>query len=315
VRIALVGYFGAGRIADDLICYAMMEEIKDIRPDVHIDFYKAPFLNEIGTKYDLTLLGGGTLLGLINWNVQTPLAIYGTGYREQFPLNKLLTIKVARKFLGKAKWVVLRGKYSVDKCMRIYRLEDKLLGIGDPILLLNPKKSTDSSCVGSNVRKIPSMEPSVCPSAYYERIIPMMADYIAEKEEADIKYLSFCGVESIAPQGRELIVLKSPKDAIDKMNFKFWIGQRLHSSGLALLKGIPTMFLNYQFNKGRDFCSAIDYKYVFDFTGNLDDDYKRFVDTYMSLKEEWDGNKVQRDISHRRKELRKNLKIILEDIQ
>lgn len=308
-----MGYYGAGRIADDLIEYAIKNTIKEIRPDAIVDSYKVPNLGKIGTNYDFTILGGGTLLGLINWSVQTPLAIFGTGYREQFPLDKEYAKRVSKKFLEKAKWIVLRGKYSLAKCQEVIDIEDKLLGLGDSILLLDPPERTEKFIVGSNLRKMPKIEPSHYPSSYYEDVIPVMVDLIAREGSGRARYLSFCKAEDIAPSGREMTLLESPSDAIREMNFRFWIGQRLHSSGLALLRGIPTIFFNYQFNKGRDFCSAIDYPYVLDFRGLKEQDLGKLASLYFEVKKGWNKEEVMRKVKETRKQLRKSLKVILEE--
>lgn len=313
MKIALVGYYGAGRVADDLIEYAIRKTIKELSPDSIVDSYKAPNLSKIGTNYDFTIFGGGTLLGLLNWSVQTPLAIFGTGYREQFPLNKEYAKKVSKKFLEKAKWIVLRGKYTLAKCQEVMNIEDKLLGLGDSILLIEAPERTEKFIVGSNLRKMPQIEPSHYPSSYYEKVIPVMADLIAREGSGMVRYLSFCKAEDIKPPDREMAILETPSDAIREMNFRFWIGQRLHSSGLALLRGIPTIFLNYQFNKGRDFCSAIDYPYVLDFRGLEEEDLEELRRVYFQLKREWRKEVVMKKLKETREQLRKNLKVILEE--
>lgn len=313
LKIAIVGHYGGGKICDDLIGYTLARTLRIMFPGDKITVFDRSSISDIDQDFDLVLLGGGTLLGnnSIFLRPENPFSIFGAGVRIEKGWRK-----TAKLLLKKADTVVLRGQYSLKISKQIVsseeRLMGKMIGLGDPLLLLETSDKRGRRCLGSNLRAMPFGETSALPSVYYEEFIPDLVSKIAEDEDLEAEYLNFAD-QDYAPGVHKSIMISSPKEAIEQMNgYKYWIGQRLHSSGLALIKGIPTVFFNYQFNKAKDFCSTIDYDYVLDMTGELKQDRENFVQLFESLKGSWDFESIKAMVNKRRMLLKEYLRKIIE---
>jgi len=337
MRVLLIGHYGVGHLSDDLMCYAIVKTLKNLREDVEVEVrplirplvsvLKTPLPHNIKflyrtfkplTNYDLIILGGGTILGqplngmtsLLKSKI--PFSIFGAGYREE--LKNIRERKERIKLLvEKADYLVLRGMYSASKVEEIVgSAREKLLALGDPLFLLKPPIARRKDWIGINLRRIPPREVSDFPSHYYENLLKEAVKEISTNEGLPLFSLSFSREDFLL--GPNFKQLKTPEEAIKAMDFKFWIGQRLHSSGLALLKGIPALFFNYQFNKAMDFLSVLKYPHVVLFCGNYSKDLERILLSFEKLKKEWNGSVIEK-IKKTNKRLFGALRIILEEIK
>lgn len=220
MRIYLLGYFGSGAYADDLIRDITREMILEICPDAVIDDRTtrpcpttgeqvADFFNKF---YDLVIFCGGSLLGRLRlppfhrieqWadKLKTPLILLGTGWREEIdPLNAEETERM-RLLLDTAEAVFVRGRLTVTNIYQRGLPADKVKALGDPGLCFVPGDAMHVPAprkFGVVVRQMSNIEiqqdpERTCPNEQFQWELAKLLDHLVHENCGQFCYFfPFC---------------------------------------------------------------------------------------------------------------------------
>jgi len=152
MKIGLIGYFGASAYSDDLIEHVTKQLLMELNPDIEFDSTlisrcaggtDTNYLN----SFDLIVHAGGSLLGkcthypvcdIATWmnKVETPLAIFGPGYRyepDKEPLSPQRRQRLQLLF-DKASVVSVRGFRTLQHLKENKIDYSKVQFVGDPVM-------------------------------------------------------------------------------------------------------------------------------------------------------------------------------------
>lgn len=301
MRVYLLGYFGVGALADDLILAItrwLFQSVdrgvqlldRSIAPHPHRGREVADFFNQ---SCDLVVFCGGSLLGrlrlspfdrLEDWiaGLRVPLAILGTGWREETMPLTLAERERCELLLRRASFVGVRGELSAQK---VRGLTDRPVeALGDPGLcypsIVRPAVPRRHR-VGVVVRQMSPLEEqqdrSTPPSAEFHARLASVLDRIAEEESAEVIFCpmtaidrriddDFAACEAVAgkmtceswPAG---VYFSQPRhdartmaETLGRMDLV--VSQRLHGTLVSIAQGVPVLPIEYQFGKLADSLSV-----------------------------------------------------------
>lgn len=215
MRVYLLGYFGAGAWADDLILTATEQLFREALPDCklfHNGILPHPARGrEVGEFFnenaDLVVLCGGSLLGKLrlppfndieSWVncLAPPLVTLGTGWRtESTPLTAVERFKM-ETLLNRVQAAYVRGWDTLGAIREHGLPTERVRVLGDPGLCWTPPAPwlTEHSPrqVGAVVRKMADVEiaqdADTLPNDDFHATMAVLLDYIAETEGAEISF-------------------------------------------------------------------------------------------------------------------------------
>ncbi len=289
-KIGLIGFFGAGAYSDDLIEYTTRKLLLKQNPKAQID-YKWREKTFKGTdpkllnSFDLIVHAGGSLLGncghypirdIDKWydKVDTPIAIFGTGYRYEpgkEPLNQVRRRRLQLLF-EKAEVISVRGHKTMQHLKENGIDTSKVISLGDPVMACDIKLEREPTCLMGNVRDSPHNEIKHVSNKRVQSVMAKIYDWLIERYDLPLKLLSFrhvgsdsdlLGAEKTVNKMRnaDRVIIEAPNDfreAVSLMrNAALWFGQRLHPTVFAGVNEIPFVGVEYQFDKMIDWGSTV----------------------------------------------------------
>ena len=291
MNIGLIGYFGAGAYSDDLIEYVTKQLFLDVNPDITFDstiLSRGPagsdpsYLN----SFDLLVHCGGSFLGkctyypvanIYHWHdkVETPLAIFGAGYRyepDKEPLTPNQRIKLNLLF-AKSEVTTLRGHRTMHHLKQNGIDTSKVSSLGDPVMACPLRLNTNPKHIVGNVRNMPEIEIQHATTTRVQSLMAECYDWLIDYYHKPLTLISFRhnivddndykGAEKTRTlmRNKASVTIIKPngfREAVGHMSEAcFWFGQRLHPTMFAAVQGIPFVGLEYQFGKLLDWYSTV----------------------------------------------------------
>lgn len=219
MRVYLLGYFGSGAYADDLIGEVTRQMFREVAgPNVTLHDRTTHPVPSTGTqvaeflnRYDLIVFCGGSLLGrlrlapfhrLENWidQLKPPLVILGTGWRaETEPLADTERMRMLR-LLDRTTAIYVRGQ---NTARQLRDLTDKpVMALGDPGLCWTRQEPLRPAAVRRIGVVVRQMEPveitqdrATIPNERFHRRMAKILDYIGETEQAEIVFVPMASVD------------------------------------------------------------------------------------------------------------------------
>ena len=289
-KIGLIGFFGAGAYSDDLIEDTTRRLLLKQNPRAQID-YEWRVKCAKGTdptllnSFDLIIHAGGSLLGkcghypirdIDQWydKVDTPIAIFGTGYRyepDKEPLNQVRRRRLQLLF-EKAEVISVRGHKTMQHLEENRIDTSKVVSLGDPVMACDIRLEMEPTCVMGNVRDSPHNEIKHVSNEHVQSVMAEIYDWLIEYYSVPLKLLSFRHVGSDSDlvgsqktksmmKNSDRVLIQVPNDfreAVNLMrNTAFWFGQRLHPTIFAGINEVPFVGVEYQFEKMIDWASTV----------------------------------------------------------
>lgn len=291
MRVGLIGYFGVGAFSDDLIEWVTRQLLLEVNPDITFDstiLSRGPagsdpdYLN----SFDLLVHCGGSLLGkcthypihnIAQWHdkVQTPLAVFGIGYRyepDKEPLTPVMRERI-RLLFDKSEVVSVRGEYTV-KHLEENRVDTSCIdSLGDPVMACSLKLNRRPRYLMGNVRHMPQVEVQHNTTEQVQRFMADCYDFLIDKQDQPLVLVSFrhnipddndvtgaMNVKEIMDNTFQVTIATPPnyREAVKLLeNAAFYYGQRLHPTIYAATQGIPFVGVEYQFDKLLDWVSTV----------------------------------------------------------
>jgi polysaccharide pyruvyl transferase WcaK-like protein len=326
-KVLLLGWYGYNAIGDDIIADVIKQVFRTEGEKRDISLYFAPYsvipsyprrlYNSFCLKYDLIIIGGGSIVGTdtmslylslfscdlikminISRNRNTPLVIFGPGFRKEsdsLPRKDQLHMK---KIFERSALAGVRGPITRDLLMS-HHIVDQVDIIGDPALSFKPLDvdlSLPNNSIGFNARFMKKGEIQYISNDRIANIFAQLADYFVE-EDKHVFFFSFTenNHDSDSEAAKKVIQLMSNKDKPNLIpfnvdtaktcsmigKFDFIISQRLHPSILAWVQQIPNISFEYQFLKTTDFMKSID---MADYVIRTDEfSFDMYMDKYERL--------------------------------
>jgi len=281
-RIRLVGWYGKGASGDDLLarCTEAVFRQAAAEQDIAVEFTE-------GDDHDLLLIGGGTILGSWHGDIRTgveastaPILVFGSGFRELLPDQMQRNRRPITALLKRCCAIGVRGPLSMDKLTTHFpEVADKVEIIGDPALGFAPLdlgyRQNGRHRVALSVRHLGGNELQNSGNAHMQRLFAELADHFVRTLSSEVTFISFSGGEF----EDDMVALKRCHELMrtrDLANVRFVehcdppelqmsrlggfdvvLSQRLHATVAAWLQGIPTVILDYQFDKATDLFGAL----------------------------------------------------------
>jgi len=291
MRVGLVGYFGAGAYSDDLIEHVTKQLFLDVNPDITFDstiLRRGPagsdpdYLN----SFDLLVHCGGSLLGkcthfpvrnIAMWadKVETPLAVFGVGYRyepDKEPLTPAMKERI-RLLFDKSEVISVRGKYTVKHLEENSIDTSRIDHLGDPVMACTPKLKRSSRYLMGNVRHMPTEEIQHNSTEQVQRYMAECYDWLIDRHSQPLVLVSFrhniasdndvTGAQNVKEHmdHSDNVTIATPPSYLEALNLmedaSFYYGQRLHPTIYAATQGIPFVGVEYQFDKMLDWTSTV----------------------------------------------------------
>lgn len=279
LKINLIGWYGKGGLADDVIQYCTKTVFYDEASQKGIQLEYVDSLD-----CDLIVIGGGSLLGFDCLKIaekikraRAPIVIYGTGFRMEKRILDNLNQRSTIGIMERASLKGLRGFLSKVMLLHNEISIDGVEVIGDPALLFKPIPVDDFQGkfkVGMVVRNLnPYVEPQYVSNERIQQIFSKIGDYLVENFAAKIYFFSFTENfnESDLEGARKTVEMMRHRNHTEIMKriddhvvlcsmlgkMDFLVSQRLHPSLLGWVQGIPCIAFEYQFNKTIDFMNSI----------------------------------------------------------
>lgn len=340
MKIGLIGFFGAGAFSDDLIEYVTRKLILKECPRAEID-YKWREKCRFGTdpdllnSFDIIIHAGGSLLGkcshypirdIFNWHdkVETPIAIFGTGYRyepDKEPLNTLRRLRLQLLF-EKAEVISVRGHSTIQHLQENRIDTSKVHSVGDPVMACDISLKWSPKFIMGNVRDSPDNEIKHSSNYVTQKLMAQIYDYLIDYYDLPLRLISFrnvlgdndlVGAEKTVDLMRHAtrVSIKTPENFMDAVNLmdsaQFWFGQRLHPTIFAAVQGIPFVGVEYQFDKMIDWVSTLNMDgYIHTATSTLDDFIEKFEKIPVNTR------RLKKNLPKRIEEIKEVVKKIVE---
>ena len=291
MKIGLIGYFGSGAYSDDLIEYVTKQLFLDINPNITFDSTilsrgqagaDPSYLN----SFDLLVHCGGSFLGkctyfpvrdIDKWHnkVETPLAIFGAGYRYE-PDKEPLTIEQRSRLnilFTKSEVTTLRGHITMHH-LKLNGIDvSKVSSLGDPVMACPLRLDITPKHIVGNVRNMPAIEIQHATTPHVQRFMADVYDWLIDYYHKPLTLISFrhnivedndytgAVATRALMRNKAMVTIKRPdgyREAVNCMSEAcFWFGQRLHPTMFAAVQGIPFVGLEYQFGKLLDWYSTV----------------------------------------------------------
>ena len=340
MKIGLIGYFGAGAYSDDLIEYTTRKLLLKQNQKAQIDYkWREKTIRRTDPKllnsFDLIVNAGGSLLGkcefhpitdIHKWHdkVNTPMAIFGTGYRyepDKEPLNKVRKRRLQLLF-KKAKVISVRGHRTMHH-LRSNKIDvSKVVSVGDPVMACDIKLKVKPKFIMGNVRDSPHNEIKHVSNERTQKLMAEIYDWLIEYHDLSLMLISFrnarkdndtIGADKVRLKMKhsDRVKILSPKsfmEAVELMrNAAFWFGQRLHPTVFAGIQGIPFVGVEYQFEKMIDWAGTVGIdNYIHTKTATLND----FIDAFNRVPQNM--RELKTELPTRIKEIHEVVKRIME---
>lgn len=317
-KIGLIGYFGAGAYSDDLIEYTIKRLLLKENPDAIIDSKwccKPSRTTDIKllNSFDLIVNAGGSLLGKCEhspiidihiWHkkVNTPMAIFGTGYRyepDKEPLNWKRRQRLNLLF-NKSKVISVRGHRSMRHLKNNGCDISKVMSVGDPVMACDVPLDMTPRLIMGNVRDSPNREITHISNERTQNLMAEIYDWLIEYYDMPLILVSFrtarrdddsLGAKKVKAKMRhaDRVKIVSPENFMDAVTIMkdaaFWFGQRLHPTVFAGIHDIPFVGVEYQFEKMIDWASTVNIdNYINTRTATLD----TFIEKFHSVPKNMD---------------------------
>ena len=335
MKIGLIGYFGSGAYSDDLIEYVTKSLLLEVEPNIQFDSTilrkghlgsNPDYLN----KFDLLIHCGGSLLGkcthypirnITQWadKVETPLAVFGMGYRyepDKEPLTTTMKERINTLF-DKSEIVTVRGHYTVKHLKENNIDTSKINSLADPVMACSLKfPPILKNIIAGNVRNMPPVEVQHNSTENVQKLMAECYDWLIEKYNKELFLLSFRhNIDTDnditgAQKTRELMKNKDRVTTYAVGNFtntikfmnnaQFYFGQRLHPTIYAATQGIPFVGVEYQFDKMLDWTSTVGINNIIHTKGSHLED---FIEAH---------NRVESNVSILKKTMPKKVKELRE---
>ena len=245
-------------------------------------------------KHDLTIIGGGSILGFdaislyttifgldvlkiikLSKNLRTPLIIFGGGFRKEsddLPERDRIHMKI---LFEKAVMKGVRGEISRDLLIKNH-ITDDVGVIGDPALSFNPIRVQypleKGFNIGMNVRYMKRRERQYIEQERIYEIFAQLADHFTDAG-AKIYFFSFTEnifdsdvkaakrVISRMKNRKAPVIIPFSKNVMEVCSligkFDYLISHRLHPCILGWVQKVPSVAFDYQFSKTADFMQSI----------------------------------------------------------
>jgi len=235
--------------------------------------------------FDLIINAGGSLLGkcehrpihdIHKWHkkVDTPMAIFGTGYRyepNKEPLNKERRQRLNLLF-NKSKVISVRGHRSMHHLKTNGCDISKVISVGDPVMACDIPLNVTPRFIMGNVRDFPRTEIKHVSNEKTQKLMADIYDWLIEYYDMPLVLISFrtvrrdddsLGAKKVKARMKHAnrVTIVSPKDFMKAVTLMkdavFWFGQRLHPTVFAGIHDIPFVGVEYQFEKMVDWMSTV----------------------------------------------------------
>lgn len=291
MKIGLIGYFGVGAYSDDLIEYVTKQLFLEINPDITFDstiILRGPLGSDPAylNRFDLLVHCGGSFLGkctyfpirnMDEWydKVETPLAIFGAGYRyepDKEPLNPDQKKRLNLLF-AKSEVTTLRGHRTMHHLKQNGIDVSKVSSLGDPVMACPIKLNISPKIIVGNVRNMPEIEIQHASTTNVHVFMASVYDWLIEYYHKPLMLISFrhniaedndcTGAEKTRKlmRNKAMVTIKRPDGFLEAVNLMsetcFWFGQRLHPTMFAAIQGMPFVGVEYQFGKLLDWYSTV----------------------------------------------------------
>jgi hypothetical protein len=291
-KASIIGWFGQGAFADDLIGAVTEEHFQRLGYETHSKGW--PRKNELVkfmSSFDDIIIGGGSIIcptrmHPINttniWypKVKKPLHLFGSGFRKESSLLSEHEKRLNGYIFSSLSTSWLRG-YITEKELLKNGIKREHDGFGDPgILFKNTNHLSPngpSPHLGIVIRNIPEKEIHYSENRlihkFFIRFIKKWISvykgsvhYISFRHvfpELDCDYFAMSYVKSVI--GYENQFLYKPKDYLEAANLitsmDHCVSQRLHPTIISLANNVRCVGLDYQFRKLEDFSSVVGFDY------------------------------------------------------
>lgn len=291
MKVGLIGWFGHGAYSDDLIEHVTKQLLLEVDPAIVFDSGLMTKC-EMGTDpeylngFDLIVHAGGSLLGkcthfpirdITAWSdkVNTPLAIFGPGYRyepDKEPLSPVRRRRLQTLF-EKAEVVSVRGCKTVQYLRANGVDTSRIDSVGDPVSACKVQPRRSHKFIMGNVRNMPDIEVQHASTNSVHRFMAEAYDWLIDHYKLPLNLVSFRhnvpedndvtgarAVKRLMVHGDEVDILAYPlfsNATYSMLDAAFWFGQRLHPSVYAGVHNIPFIGVEYQFDKMLDWMSPL----------------------------------------------------------
>ena len=316
MKVGLFGFFGVGAYADDIIHDATVLALTRAGNALGVEMEFTTHLDQGDLSgLDLLIVCSGSYLGpsriwpamaLATGTLKVPVALYGTGYRrEKEPLDNDARMRT-QALLMKSYFTTVRGLTTVGMLMGNNIPVNCINGHGDTGILISdvmkdvvpPTDMLPERYIAGNARCMPENEAKLVGNCITWDYLAKCYDTAIEQTDMDVVFVPLRmrpndndaeGIAQVITRMKHVnrtLVLPSldAKGAFSIIKGASLVfGQRLHHSIGGFSMDIPTVPMEYQFDKMGDFLSTIYLDRLSEQYLTTDDIKQQNVDKFSAL--------------------------------